>query len=124
MTRQPLLLPLHLVAPDVLSAAAATPVWAVAMPSAAAADSAAGAWFVQAWRERFGTVPSSAALLTADATLILLASVERHGAEPARLRQALAQAHFTGLTGETRFDRLGGRLEIPEVTRFQQPSRD
>jgi branched-chain amino acid transport system substrate-binding protein len=121
---QPLLLPLHLVAPDLLAAAGDTPTWTVALPLASGTVDAVetpGAWFVQAWHERFRRAPSAVAMLTADATLLLLSSIQLHGADPARLRQALATAHYAGLTGDLRFDALGGRLVKPEAMRLSLP---
>lgn len=98
----PLLMPLHLVAADVLDAVDTTPAWAVVPPQ----RQMEGA-FADAWRKEYGTTPSAVALLTAEATQLLLASMRQVGTGAAQLREALSNT-LTLEDSQRRFDVLGG----------------
>lgn len=109
-----LLLPLHLVAPEILAAAQGARIWAVTLPG----DAAPRATFEQQWRQRHADAPSMTTALSYDAARLVLTTMKRVGTNPAAVRTALQSSHYVGVTGGVLFNKLGGRSTPVVVTRL------
>ena len=69
--------------------------------------------FKQRYEKRTGTSPSPVALFTYDTSCLLIKVIEKTGLNRVRIRDELAKASFNGLTGNIRFNSLGGNRAEP-----------
>lgn len=67
-----------------------------------------------------GEHPSYIALFAYDTTQLVIAALRRSGLNRARLRDTLAELHFSGLTGDLYFNSLGGRRAGPVLMRAEK----
>ncbi|MCC7264495.1 MAG: ABC transporter substrate-binding protein [Candidatus Latescibacteria bacterium] len=99
----------------------------LALPEVAAQDRALGPLIVAAPADlsvaapaTLGEHPSYVALFAYDTTQLVIAALRRSGLNRARLRDALADLPFAGLTGDLSFNSLGGRRAGPVLMRARQ----
>ncbi|MEW6749596.1 MAG: ABC transporter substrate-binding protein [Candidatus Latescibacterota bacterium] len=114
----PLLLPASLVVPQTAGPAAAAAAPAPALAAAAADPGASDAEverFASRFREETGVEPTPTAVLAYDAVRLVMQAVERAGLNRARIRDELASAPFTGLSGPVSFSSLGGSGAQPTL---------
>lgn len=111
--RAPILGPATLATPRAASRAARLGDLVVAAPYDLAAETPARAAFAKRYAERACEPPPPIALFAYDATRIVLDAVDRAGPNRARIRDSIAETRFAGLTGEIRFNGLGGNPASP-----------
>jgi len=76
--------------------------------------------FSRRFEARAGRRPGPIAVSSYDAARLLLDAVDRAGLSRARIRDELAKAEFNGLSGEIRFNELGGNKREPILLRLEK----
>jgi len=84
--------------------------YALASDSWSNADSPS---FFAGFRKRYGRNPSAMAVYAYDGARLLVEAIQASGADREKLRQAMSEMRFEGITGTIRFDERGNRLGLP-----------
>lgn len=69
--------------------------------------------FFAGFRKRYGRNPSATAVYAYDGARLLIQAIRASGADREKLRQAMSEIRFEGITGTIRFDERGNRLGLP-----------
>lgn len=76
--------------------------------------------FVAAYQRKFGKRPDTVAASAYDAAALLTQAIAVAGsAEPAKIREAMAQIHFKGVTGNLRFDANRNPVKTGVIIKWQ-----
>ncbi|MBN1417208.1 MAG: ABC transporter substrate-binding protein [Planctomycetes bacterium] len=116
----PILAPASLATPRVAARAERVGDLAVAAPYDLSAETPERAAFAKRYAERAGDPPPPIAVFAYDATRIAIEAVGRAGPNRARIRDAIADVRFGGLTGEIRFSGLGGNPAAPVLLALKE----
>ncbi len=71
--------------------------------------------FVKEIQDRFNRVPTNVCASAYDALFFLAEAIEKSGPDRSKLRDAISQVNYTGLSGTTSFDENGGSLNKPKI---------
>ena len=71
--------------------------------------------FFAGFRKKFGRNPGAMAVYAYDGARLLLQAIRESGPDREKLRQAMTEMRFEGLTGTIRFDDKGNRLGLPVI---------
>jgi ABC-type branched-subunit amino acid transport system substrate-binding protein len=116
----PILLPAHLLSPELLAPNGALGEVIVAAPYELSGEDAAMAEFRERFLEETGQPADPVALFAYDAAGLVIAAIERAGLNRARIRDALADSDHDGVAGRIRFNALGGAVREPVLMRAQE----
>lgn len=71
--------------------------------------------FIKQVRDTFDDVTTNVAAAAYDCLHFIAEAIEKSGMDKSKLRDALAQTNYKGLSGTTKFDKNGGSLNTPKV---------